>query len=138
MNNPFISQLKLNPTSYYFWSKIGQYYNQTKIYLGVMNINNNSDYSILIEQLLNDLLFKCQDQLCYIKLFHDIDNQQNLFHFLLIIDISQEPQFNKTLLYAVSKLTSIEQNIVNYKDKVNHYFEYIDLYHYQRIQSYQV
>ena len=137
-NNYFITGLKDNPTSYYFWSKYNKYGRTTHVYLGTVVINNNSDYQLLIEQILNDLIFKCQENLCFIKLFHDLDNDdKDLLHFLLIIDFSQKEMITKTLLYAISRITNVDNNLSNCKDRINHYLDHIDLYQYKRIKSYQ-
>lgn len=137
--NPFLIELKKNSSSYYFWYKYGQHNNSLNVFLGTVIINNNSDYQLLIEQILNDLIFKCQEELCFMKFFHDLDaDGKDILHFLLIIDITQKDMLKKTLLHAVSKLNNIDNSISNYKEVINHYLEYIDIYQYQRVKIYQI
>jgi hypothetical protein len=135
----FPGLLKQNPSSYFFWSKISEYHDRLKIYLGSINLKESSDHRLLIEQMVNDLILKCDSQKCFLKLFHDINhNQENVIHFLLINEQDQEEDLKKTLIFATSNMDNIEDNLVNYKEQINHYLEHLDLYQYRHIQKQQL
>jgi len=131
----FMDRMKQNP-SYYFWDNINDHLGNLQIYLGVISVHKSGDYANLAEQIINDLIIKCDVRRCHLKFLHDLDlNMRPVLHFLLIAEKDQVDALRKTLIYAMSKITEItEPN--NYRDQINHYLGHLDLYQYRTIQNY--
>lgn len=111
--------------NYYFWDNVNKYIDKLIIYTGNIPINKLcDDYPSIIGHIVNDILIKCNDNNYYLTIHHDTLNNNDVIHFFLIIDKNELLNFKKTLLFALSEIFDITQNLRNYKVRINWYIGY--------------
>lgn len=137
-----MKELRETGDSHFFWDEVSkqqQNHHNFQVYIGTLKFNgdlNNCDMSIFISELISDFKKKTNPDYHYFKLFHDLDNHAKpILHYLLIIDGDKFSEFKSTLIYAISKVNHIDDNLINYKNLINHYLEYHDYYGYQRVKT---
>lgn len=125
--------------SYFFWDNASKFDHNLQVYIGTLKYNgdlNQGDLATFLAELITDFKKKTNPDYHYFKLFHDVDSENKpILHYLLIIDRETVDQFKSTLIYAISVVNQIDDNLLNYKNLINHYLEYHDYYGYQRVKS---
>lgn len=116
--------------SHYFWNQLHKFEDQFSTLLGtVKGIGIDTIHNLVDD--LNKRLPK--DSFC-LKLFYDLDGRLPLIHYLFLVDRKKLTEFKNSELYGISETRQIDDRLTNYKKHVDHYFEYHDLFGYERIE----
>jgi len=129
--------------SQFFWDQLRKFNSQFSALLGTVKIEpshtmysrNTEKLRVILHGLVEDLKIRLpKDSFC-LRLFYDLDNNCSpLIHYLFLVDRKKVEEFQKSQLYEASEVKLIDDRLTNYKRKVDHYFEYHDLFGYERVE----